>query len=86
MRHRKGIALLPPEHDEYQHTFASLPQWYEFRAACPACGRTAHVDRYAAARRFGGDMKVGALARKLVCRGCGNDVGNALLIGMMSRD
>jgi len=56
MRHRKGIALLPLAHDEYQHTLASLPQWYELRAACSVCGRTAPVDRYVMARRFGGDM------------------------------
>ncbi|AYG57693.1 hypothetical protein CCGE525_01810 [Rhizobium jaguaris] len=86
MRHRKGITLLPIGHDDYQHTLGGLPQWYELNAVCPICHRTAHVDRYEMARRFGGGKKVGSLASKLVCQVCGNRQGNMLMIGMMPRD
>ncbi|MDR6904309.1 pyruvate/2-oxoacid:ferredoxin oxidoreductase beta subunit [Rhizobium miluonense] len=86
MRHRKGIALLPLGHSDYEQTLRGLAQWYELSAACSGCGRTVPVDRYEMRRRFGENKKVGTLASKLVCSGCGNRVGNKLLIGMMPRD
>ena len=86
MRHLKGITLLPMGHSDYEQTFGGLPQWYDLSAVCSVCGRTGSVDRHEMRRCFGDSKKVGSLVGKLTCRGCGNKMGNKLLIGMMPRD
>ncbi len=89
MRHRRGISLAPPGDyaiDLARETLGSLPEMYVLVAACPACLKSAPIDRWELGRQVGKRITLSNLAKKLKCSACRNRAGNRFLIGKLPRD
>jgi hypothetical protein len=52
---------------------------------CPACAHKGWFDRWEEQRRRGKRFLVVDLAPKLLCKSCGNRMGNTLILGKLRR-
>lgn len=89
MKHRRSIELAPPDSHAVEiekETLSTLPRWYIIHARCRRCRHETAIDRQEIARRYGHDLSLAKLARRLKCQGCGNRSDNVLLLQKLPRD
>ncbi|MBY5826861.1 hypothetical protein [Rhizobium leguminosarum] len=89
MKYRRSIELASPGRHAVEiekETLATLPQWYVLHGRCRICRHETSIDGREIARRYGHDLSLANLAKRLKCQGCGNRSDNLLLLQKLPRD